>query len=86
MSFDLMQCSDLGVAQALCKGVTRHILPDDYRMLSRLRSTTICRMIGRPFSTTRGALHGCTKECCMKNTTLHEEHQLKDMLFRLSNR
>ena len=28
----------------------------------RLFSTAICRKIGRPYSTTKGALHGCIKE------------------------
>ena len=28
----------------------------------KLFSTAICRIIGRPYSTTKGALHGCIKE------------------------
>ena len=28
----------------------------------RLFSTVVCRKIGRPYSTTKGTLHGCIKE------------------------
>ena len=54
-------------------------------MHDRLYSTVPCIVRSKLSSTTKGVLHGWTKECCMKHTTLHEEHQLEDMLFGLSS-
>ena len=51
-------------------GVVR---PGDYRMPIRPFSTTICRMIGRPFSTTRGACSTARRLLCFSGSNVDYE-------------